>query len=173
MNLICQATIILAFFTLLDNTTSLAQKPTSSATCQIGAYVIDNDPQQLNVRSNPNPHSAIVGRLPINTEVEVFASQGNWMLISPLIPNVERIKYQGRGWVYAPLLGISTRGYDRDNVAVFARASYQSVVVGQIPSDRQVNLLSCQGKWALVEKEGVKGWLSPEDQCAAALTTCS
>lgn len=173
MNLIYQATIILVIFTLLGDTTSLAQKSVSSTPCQTRAYVIDNDSQKLNVRSDANSRSAIIGKLPINTEVEVFASQENWMLIFPLIPNVERIKFHGKGWVYAPLLGTSTRGYERDRVAVFARANYQSTVVGQIPSDRQVNLLSCKGKWVLVEKQGIKGWLSPEDQCAAALTSCS
>lgn len=172
MNLIYKITAILGIHTLLSNTTILAQKLAPSTPCQINAYVIDKDPQKLNVRSHPNSRSAIISKLSINTEVEVFASQKNWLLISPLIPNVERISFQGKGWVYAPLLGISTRGYDKDNVAVFARANYQSAVVGQIPSDRQVNLLGCQGKWALVEKQGVRGWLSPEDQCAAALTTC-
>ena len=173
MNLFYQVTIILGVFTLLGDTTSVAQKPVSSTPCEISAYVIDKDSQQLNVRSAANPRSTIIGKLPINTEVEVFASQGNWLLISPLIANVERIKFQGRGWVYAPLLGISTRGYDKDSVRMFAHPSYHSAVIGQIPSDTQVKLLSCQGAWTLVETQRLKGWLSPQDQCAAALTTCS
>lgn len=172
MNLISKTIITGGILTLLCSTTSLAQTYLKATPCQIRAYVIDKDPQGLNVRNDPSSRSGIIGRLPINTEVEVFTSQGNWMLISPLAPNFQRIKFQGRGWVYVPLLGIGTGGYDRDSVAVFARASYQSKVAGKIPSSRPVKLLSCQGQWALVEKQGVKGWLPPQDQCAAALTTC-
>ncbi|MHC5831645.1 MAG: SH3 domain-containing protein, partial [Nostoc sp.] len=36
-----------------------------------------------------------------------------------------------------------------------------------------VKLLGCQGDWAQVEYQGVKGWLVKEDQCGAALTSCS
>ncbi len=34
-------------------------------------------------------------------------------------------------------------------------------------------LLGCQGDWSRVEYQGVKGWLAKEDQCGAALTSCS
>jgi uncharacterized protein YgiM (DUF1202 family) len=172
MNCICKFTTVLGVFPLLFGTTSLAQTPAKSTPCQIRAYVKDKDPQGLNVRTAPSSASAIIGNLPTNTEVKVFASKGTWMLVSPLAPNLHGIKFQGRGWVYTPLLGISTRGYDRNNVSVFARASYQSAVVGQIPSSKPVNLLSCQGQWALVEKQRISGWLPPQEQCSAALTTC-
>ncbi len=163
-------TTIMGIFTLLCDATSLAETRASPTPCQIRAYVIDKDPQGLNVRSGSSSHS-IIGRLPFNTEVEVFNSQENWVLISASTPN-PRVKFQGRGWVYVSLLGIGTRGYDRNSVAVFARASYQSAVVGQIPSRSPIKLLGCQGQWALVEQQRVRGWLPPKDQCAATLTTC-
>ena len=92
MNLIYKTITIVGIFTLLGDTTSLAQTYAGSTPCQIRAYVIDKDPQGLNVRSGASTRSVTIGRLPINTEVEVFASQGNWMLISPLAPNFQRIK---------------------------------------------------------------------------------
>ncbi|MFM7906828.1 MAG: SH3 domain-containing protein [Microcystis sp.] len=157
------------FISLLGSDSS-AQ--TQSSPCQIRAYVIDQDSRGLNVRSNPNSRSRILGVLPANTDVRVFTYRGNWMLISPIDPKSQGIQFQGRGWVYMPLLGTGTRGYGKDSVVVFANANYQSKVVGRIPSSRPVQLLGCRGEWAFVQKEGVKGWLPPEDQCAAALTTC-
>jgi len=161
--------VLIGFFALFENSNTFAQ--TKQISCQIRAYVIDQDSHGLNIRSIPNS-GQILGVLPANTDVQVFASQGNWMLVSPIDPKSQGIKFQGKGWVYVPLLGLSTRGYDKNTVSVFASANYKSKVVGQIPSSRPVKLLSCQGQWAFVEKDGIKGWLPREDQCAAALTTC-
>lgn len=161
----------ISFVSLFFAVNSVAQTSSKSTSCEIRAYVIEQDAHGLNVRSSPNS-GQILGVLPANTDVRVFASQGNWMLISPIDSQSQGIKFQGKGWVYIPLLGISTRGYGKNTVAVFVSANYKSKVVGHIPSSRSVKLLSCQGQWALVEKDGVKGWLPPEDQCAAALTTC-
>ncbi len=43
----------------------------------------------------------------------------------------------------------------------------------RIAANTAVKLLGCQEDWAQVESQGVKGWLTREDQCGAALTTCS
>jgi SH3-like domain-containing protein len=162
--------VFTGYFIPLPGSNSSAQA--QSSPCQIRAYVIDQDSRGLNVRSHPSSRSRILGVLPANADVRVLAYRGNWMLISPVDPKSQGIQFQGQGWVYMPLLGTGTRGYGKDTVVVFASANYKSKVVGRIPSSRPVKLLGCRGEWAFVEKEGIQGWLSPEDQCAAALTTC-
>jgi SH3-like domain-containing protein len=146
----------------------------SQQTCQISAFVIDEDPKGLNVRSEPNKDSQIIGNLPTNTEgviVDLAASQGDWVQLTKA-ESPQKIEFQGKGWVYAQLLGTSTRGYGTPGVSVYKSASEQSTVMGQIPPEKGVKLLSCNQDWALVEYEGIKGWISPEAQCPNPLTTC-
>lgn len=142
--------------------------------CQIGAYIIDKDPNGLNVRSEPNSQSKIIDTLPTNNLaviVDITAAQGDWVQISKA-ESPGRLEFQGSGWVYAPLLGTSTRGYSTKSVSVYQSANNQTEAIGKIPSQRSVKLLSCDRAWALVEYQGLKGWIQPESQCANPLTTC-
>ncbi|MGB5963727.1 MAG: SH3 domain-containing protein [Coleofasciculaceae cyanobacterium] len=142
--------------------------------CKIGAYIVDKDPKGLNVRSQPNSQSKIVDTLPTNNLaliVDVDAAQGDWVQLSKA-QSPGKLEFQGSGWVYAPLLGTSTRGYGTNGVSVYESANNQVKVIGRIPSQRNVKLLSCDRAWALVEYQGLKGWLEPESQCANPLTTC-
>jgi len=147
---------------------------TSQRTCQISAYVTDKDPKGLNVRSGPGSNYAIVGNLPTNTQaviVELSASQGDWVQVTKAeSPN--KVEFQGTGWVYAPLLGTSTRGYGSGGVSVYTSANTQGAPIGRIPDSTGVKLLSCEQSWAFVEHESVKGWITPDDQCPNPLTTC-
>ncbi len=146
----------------------------SQRTCQISAYVIDKDPKGVNVRSSPSNDAKIIGNLPTNTLaviVTITASQGEWVQLSKA-QGAEKIEFQGNGWVYAPLLGTSTRGYATKNVSVYPNANTQSAAIGRIPSQRGTKLLSCDRDWASVEYEGLKGWIEPQSQCANSLTTC-
>lgn len=142
--------------------------------CQIGAYIIDKDPNGLNVRSQPNSQSKIIETLPTNNLaviVDINAAQGDWVQVSKA-ESPGRLEFQGSGWVYAPLLGTSTRGYNTKSVAVYQSASNQTEAIGRIPSQRSVKLLGCDRAWAFVEYQGLKGWIEPESQCANPLTTC-
>lgn len=154
---------------------TIQNSPASSQrSCQISAYVIDKDPKGLNVRSGPGSDSKIIGTLPANTLaviVDLKASQGDWVQLNKA-QGPERREFQGSGWVYAPLLGTSTRGYATKSVSVYSSANTQSQVVGTIPSQRGTKLLSCDRDWALVEYDGLKGWIAPEAQCPNPLTTC-
>lgn len=154
---------------------TIQNSPASSQrSCQIGAYVIDKDPKGLNVRSGPGSDAKIIGALPTNTLaviVTLTASQGDWVQVSKA-EGPERREFQGSGWVYAPLLGTSTRGYATKSVTVYSSANTQSQVIGTIPSQRGTKLLSCDRDWALVEYDGLKGWIAPEAQCPNPLTTC-
>lgn len=152
-----------------NNATS-SQRP-----CSINAYVIDKDPQGLNVRSGPSSNDKIIGKLPTNTAgvfVNVTASQGDWMQLTKA-ESPEKVEFQGTGWVYASLLGTSTRGYGSPGVSVFSNPNSQSSTIGRIPPDTSVKLLGCDRTWALVEYQSLKGWIAPESQCGNPLTTCS
>ena len=142
--------------------------------CQLSAYVIDRDPQGLNIRNSPNPNAQIMGNLPTYDQtmtVNIIASQGSWVQINQADGDSGKV-FQGRGWVYAPLLGTSTRGYARKSVTVYANPNNRSRVIGRIPDQVSVKLLSCDRQWAYVSYQRLQGWLAPIDQCPNALTTC-
>lgn len=154
---------------------AVAQKPSSNQQiCQISAYIIDKDPNGLNVRSEPSSQSKIIDTLSTKTLgiiVDINAVQGDWVQISKA-ESPGRLDFQGSGWVFVSLLGTSTRGYATKSVSVHKSANSQSETIGQIPSQRRVKLLSCDSTWASVEYDGLKGWISRESQCANPLTTC-
>lgn len=155
--------------------TSANSSASSQRACSINAYVIDKDPQGLNVRSGPSSNGKIIGKLPTNTAgvfVNVTASQGDWVQLTKA-ESPEKIQFQGTGWVYASLLGTSTRGYGSQGVSVFSSPNTQSSAIGRIPPDTSVKLLGCDRSWALVEYQQLKGWIAPESQCGNPLTTCS
>jgi uncharacterized protein YgiM (DUF1202 family) len=156
-------------FSSLCSTTVLA----GSTPCKLRAYVVEAGSDLLNVRKQPNSRSQILGKLPGNTDVRVLKTEGNWLLITPVSPAAQKIEFQSQGWVFADFLSLSTRGYGKKTVTVFRKASSSSGGAGRIPSNTSVKLQSCQGEWALVEKDGVRGWLPPKEQCAAPFTTCS
>lgn len=142
--------------------------------CQISAYLIDRDPQGLNVRNAPNPNAQVIKKLPTydeDTTVAITASQGNWVQISQAEDD-DGIVFQGKGWVYASMLGTSTRGYGTRGVSVYTQPNNRSRVVGRIRDQQSVKLLSCDRQWAYVSYEKIQGWLAPTDQCPNALTTC-
>lgn len=143
-------------------------KSTNLQKCDILAYVTDTHPQSLNVRSNASRKSTILGQIPINETVQVVGAAGDWVQITNASNG-----FQGTGWVFVPKLGLTTRGYGTNGVDLYASTSQESQKVGRIPANTAVKLLGCQGDWAQVEYQGVKGWLTREDQCGAALTTCS
>ncbi|MBD2013816.1 SH3 domain-containing protein [Microcoleus sp. FACHB-53] len=143
-------------------------------TCDITAFVIDKDPKGLNVRSAPGESQKIVGNLPttkIGVIVDITGSKGNWVQLSKA-ESPDKVEFQGTGWVYSQLLGTSTRGYGTQGVSVYKSANTQSSVMGRIPPATGVKLLGCSQSWALVEHEGLKGWIEPEAQCGNPLSTC-
>lgn len=136
--------------------------------CDIFAYVTDTDSQGLNVRSGASGKSKILGQIPINETVQVIGAVADWVQITNASDG-----FQGTGWVFVPNLGLTTQGYGTNGVDLYISSSQESQKVGRIPANTAVKLLGCQGDWAQVEYQGVKGWLTREDQCGAALTSCS
>jgi SH3-like domain-containing protein len=143
-------------------------------TCQFSAYVNDRGPKGLNVRSAPGSNQRVITKLPRKDAifVDIIACEGEWVQISKAESN-DKVEFQGKGWVYAPLLGTSTRGYGTNGVFLYASASINSKKLTRIPADMAVKLLGGDGAWVLVEYKNMRGWLAPEDQCPNPLTTCS
>lgn len=136
--------------------------------CDIAAYVNDKDAKGLNVRNGAGTNNTVLGQIPGNETVKVLAASGNWAQINNVGSG-----FKGTGWVYLPMLGLSTRGYGTKGVDIYVNANPKSKKVKRIPASTTVKLLGCQGEWAHVEYQGIKGWLAKPDQCAAALTSCS
>ena len=156
-------------------TSGQKQTVNSRRNCSISAYVNDPDPQGLNVRNAPNSSARILKKLPTNTPavfVEVTASQGQWVEINKAESDTGATIFQGKGWVFASLLGTSTRGYGTSGVTVYASPNTRSRVVDRIPPEKEVSLLSCSGSWAYVSYQQIKGWIAKVDQCPNPLTTC-
>jgi uncharacterized protein YgiM (DUF1202 family) len=136
--------------------------------CNIFAYVNVSAAQALNVRSGASSNSKVLGQVPVNETVQVVAFLPNWVKITKASGG-----FKGTGWVSLPKLGLSTRGYGTKGVKLYAKTNQKSQVILRVPPNTNVKLLGCQGGWALVEYKGIKGWLVREDQCGAALTSCS
>lgn len=162
-----------------EPTASAAPEPTvanaAQTSCSLSAYVIDTDPNGLNVRAQPNSNSEILDRLPTGIEVivDILASQGNWVLIT-LAESPGKIEFSGQGWVYAPLLGTATQPRTEAGVKLYTEASASSPVAAKLPVEFvTVSLLGCKGPWAKVKRDdGVEGWLAPDEQCPNPFTTC-
>jgi uncharacterized protein YgiM (DUF1202 family) len=159
--------ISLMLNTGIANQIALA-KSTNPQKCDIFVYVTDTDSQGLNVRSGASTNNVIIGQIPINETVQVIGAVGDWVQITNASNG-----FQGTGWVFVPKLGLTTRGYGTNGVDLYTSSSQESQKVGKIPANTAVKLLGCQGDWAQVEYQNVKGWLTREDQCGAALTSCS
>lgn len=152
------------------------QTKATEPVCQTKAYVIDQDPQGVNVRKQPNSQGQIIDTLPLYTEVDVSNHQGNWLLISPIDPELQGINFRGDqegGWVYASLLGLNTRGYGKDNIPLYPEPNQEKKPIGKVDSASSVTMVSCSGEWVLIKQKNLQGWLEPDEQCAAALTSCS
>lgn len=157
----------LSVFIYSGLTNQIVFAQSSPQACDILAYVIDTDPQGLNVRNGAGTRNKVLGQIIINETLQVVAALGNWVQITNVSNN-----FPGTGWVFAPKLGISTRGYGNNGVDIYSHSNLESRKIARFPANTNVTLLSCRGDWARVEYQGVKGWLAREDQCGAALTTC-
>lgn len=153
-----------------------------SVECNIAGYSIDKDPNGLNVRSGPGTKSKILARLKrftssgmeVYPEMDIRGSRGSWLRITRATEGMDGTDlFMGTGWVHSSLMATSTSGYDRGYALMRSDRSPSSAVIGKIPSETEVGLRGCHGKWALVEYQGKRGWLAPGDQCGTAATNCN
>lgn len=162
-----------------------AKPPAASATqtpCDLWVYVLDPDPQGVNVRQGPGKQFAAVGKLPhdeYSLTVHVTGASGQWVRIS----EAERMEsgenvFKGAGWVYGPGLATQTKDYaglnpEEPRVKLYKEPSKRSAVVLRLPNETEVALTGCKGSWARVRHKNVEAWLDRESQCHSTITTCS
>lgn len=173
--IICGQLTALAAEIKVTQTSQLQQQLQPEYQCLTQAYVVDPSSRGLNIRRKPNLSEKIIGRLSKNTEVNVLGMQGEWILISVVDPISQKVAFRGEGWVYRSLLGVAAKGYDLKPVSLYSQPSFRSKVVGKISPNTETTLLGCSGKWLKIQssKTRYQGWLEPNQQCAAAYTSCS
>ena len=150
--------------------------------CDLWVYVLDPDPQGVNVRSGPGKQFDVTAKLPhdeYSLMVHVSGASGQWVRVS----EAERMEsgenvFKGAGWVYAPGLGTQTKDYagldpEAPRVKLYKEPSKRSAVVLRLPNETEVALTGCKGRWARVRHKNVEAWLDPDSQCHSTLTTCS
>jgi SH3-like domain-containing protein len=149
--------------------------------CDLSAYVIDHDPNGLNVRSGPGSTFKVVGNLP-NQGVEgigvhITGGSGEWVRIDRATEqggDEDRALFSGEGWVYGPLLGTDGVGWIEGGTPVYKEPSRKSRVVAHMSAGAEGAVVrGCKGKWMYLEHKKLKGWAQGDTLCDNSLTTCS
>jgi SH3-like domain-containing protein len=150
------------------------------APCDVRAYVTDRDPGGLNVRSGPGKSYKTIGNLPKQgvegIGVHITGASGDWVRIDRAVEEggePERTFFQGEGWVYASLLGVSGMAITDGGTNLYQDTTKNSRVIIRVPGgDDSVTVRGCRGQWIYVEYKKKKGWAAPDTLCANSLTTC-
>ncbi|NEQ42573.1 MAG: SH3 domain-containing protein [Leptolyngbya sp. SIOISBB] len=156
-------------------TAPAAATPTQS--CSASAFIVDTDPAGLNVRGGPSSEFAVQDTLPTAAPVEVtiVGATNEWFLINEAWSE-EQQELQRPGWVYAPLLGVSTTSLDINDpeapTTLYAEPDGNAAVAAEIPKYSEVTLLGCTGNWLQVEAPETTGWLAAGEQCSNPVSTC-
>lgn len=147
--------------------------------CDIHANVLDKDPNGLNVRATPDKNGKILSTLvKDDTEIslDIIGTAGNgWVKITNAWHGDRGDIFKDTGWVFATMLATGTKGYPNyaSTAKLYSTQSKTSKVLMQIPSEDEVIILDCDGRWVKVSYKGTNGWLAPENQCGSPFTTCS
>jgi uncharacterized protein YgiM (DUF1202 family) len=160
---------VLAFILPANSFSQNVAKPATA--CDINAYVIDKDANGLNVRSGAGKSFKTLGKIMPDIDgvmVEVKGSTGSWLMIE----NAETLSgaetFSGQGWVFASMLGTSTR----EKSKLYSTASLKSKSLGTVPAEVEVVIIGCAGNWAKVKYGAKQGWLARDNQCGNPVTTC-
>ncbi|MEM1281429.1 MAG: SH3 domain-containing protein [Cyanobacteria bacterium P01_H01_bin.152] len=157
------------------DTTVAAATPAQS--CSTAAFIVDTDPAGLNVRGGPSSEFTVQDTLPTATPIEVtiVGATDEWFLINEAWSEDQQ-ELQRPGWVYAPLLGVSTTSLDINDpeapTTLYAEPDGSAMVTAEIPKYSEVTLLGCTGNWLQVEAPDATGWLAAGEQCSNPVSTC-
>ncbi len=138
----------------------------SCCNCNVTVYLNDPDNSGTNVREEPGSKK-ILRQLQYDPDcdcaiVDVVDSKNGWL------------KLKEGGWVFAELFAVDTRNY-REGQEVYLNeyTTDESKVLATYKGEQQFKVLGCEKTWLYVKgKDGKKGWLTAEMQCANPLTTC-
>lgn len=155
-----------------------SQPPTTAQqSCSAAAFVADTDPAGLNVRSGPSSDFEAIDTLPTSepVEVSIVGATDGWFLLNQAYSSAQQ-ELEQPGWVYAPLLGVTTTSLDINNpdapAKLYESPDGASNVLAEIPKFTEVSLLDCSGDWLQVQSSNTAGWLAVGDQCSNPLSTC-
>ncbi len=162
-----------AFAALALASTAPAIAQQRGATCNISAYVTDNDAAGLNVRAGPSARARVLGVITSQASAvaEIRGQSGTWFRVSRIFDaEDDRTLFSGEGWVHSSLVGLSVANADPRLYAGPTRRS--RVLARLIPDQSEVTLVGCSGDWVRVRHRGLDGWLARGGQCSNPLTTC-
>ncbi len=162
---------------------------TNETICSTEAYVIDTDPNGLNVRKEPN--GEVTTRIPCDAMVRIVAAKDGWIKISAVSymenpefakknhhaydPEHDRASLENvNGWVSAKLLGTSVRNYSPEETEWLLSGNSPNSTKA-VPFDDTyacVTLAGCSGDWLQVRYKNQIGWLKPDLNCPNPYTTC-
>jgi SH3-like domain-containing protein len=157
--------------------TAFSQKTVKS--CDISGYILDTDPNGLNIRATPDKNGKVLTRLIKGSgdiSLDIIGTSGNgWVKITNAWHGEEGDVFKDTGWVFANMLATGTKGYPNYNspVKLYSAASKNSKALKEIRSEEEVIVIDCAGKWAKVRYFKTTGWLAPENQCGSPFTTCN
>jgi SH3-like domain-containing protein len=137
--------------------------------CDIKVFPIDPDPKGSNIRSGPAGDTKVLGVIASDeSELMVTGSMGKWLRINRAEGMDGTAFFEGEGWVFAALTGITARSATK----LHASPDPASPVVGSMAADEQGTMQACSGKWVQVQTKKAKGWLAPYTHCGNPVTTC-
>jgi len=179
MKLLIMVGIILLMYSV--NVRGQMTQAAADSMCSASAFIVDRDPNGLNVRSGPNGKSKRIGKIPFDkdgTMVTFIAAEGKWLKIKEVWNMEEKTVFSKTGWVYAPLLAItiSKQDPDSDFANAYEMPSTNNKVVARLPVFKEFRLEGCFESWLKVtipgKKGSVSGWVEDKDQCDLAQTNC-
>ncbi|MCJ8311946.1 MAG: SH3 domain-containing protein [Saccharospirillaceae bacterium] len=180
--------------------TTPAATPADPQLCSIRLWVIDPDPNGLNIRAQPNGSAKIIGTLPTGTEFTAIKSSNGWIKFKNPVAFAPQqgIDWEPittgalTGWLHGSMVTTSLRNswVDQENLdrfTVFEQPTQTSSTVASwtgrqwwspandIPAIQKV--LACHGGWIKVDLIDGKntphtGWIHRDNQCPNQVTTC-
>lgn len=150
--------------------------------CNVSAYITDKDPKGLNVRSKPDSKSKAVGVIPFNadgTVVDIIGAKGSWVKIENAHTADDDSVFSKTGWVFAPLLAVSTMKQESsaNTVNAYKTPFTSSEVVAKLPVFKEYKVAGCHDgfvKISIPQTNGnILGWLAMENTCDLPWTNCS
>ena len=154
-----------------------AETAAAEMSCSATAFVADTDPAGLNVRSGPGSDFAIQDTLPTNeaVEVSIVGATNGWFLVNEAW-SADQAELEKPGWIYAPLLGVTTTSLDINDpeapASLYEAPDGFSGVKATVPKFSEVTLVDCAGDWLQVQTSDTTGWLAIGDQCSDPTSTC-
>jgi SH3-like domain-containing protein len=143
--------------------------------CNISAFVVDQDAHGLNIRAAPSSTARVIQTISNEGSgvAQIRAQNGDWFRVTSIVDyeNEERPLFRGDGWVHQSLLDLEAANADP---RLYERPAARSRVLARlVPEDGTAKLIGCSGNRAQVRAAGRVGWLSPNGQCSNPLTTCA